>query len=359
MEGCLLAWSLSRSATGGFQLAWPSRDCPSKVLPASRPRTSIKQQRQLSALREPISTTTQDGRSKCFPLPIGMFMERRRTTWNPSERYRRPLPTVALFRLAPTATQMPSTNKAKKRHMRANTFRLPPSPLPAIHSSEARLGQSHHLAGPAWPDGRLAAGLQGAQRQCQAQGPAAVRTAHRGQLCRVPRPPQEPGRRRRDREALQGLQGPVLRCQPPDQGHRDLPGRGRQERRGDQAKGRPRAAGPEQDPYQHPGGPELRGAHRRTYPAPRPGAAVAVPGEGSIADSGRQDDVAAAEPSIDEKTSKLVSKGRWNVPGYKVYTRSSKHKRGRKLTTATGKIWRPLRAIDDMTAPFPLCTLAL
>ncbi|EGZ76650.1 ATP synthase subunit D [Neurospora crassa OR74A] len=29
------------------------------------------------------------------------------------------------------------------------------------------------------------------------------------------------------------------------------------------------------------------------------------------------DEVAAAEPSIDEKTSKLVSKGRWSVPGYK------------------------------------------
>ncbi|KDN61725.1 putative ATP synthase subunit D [Colletotrichum sublineola] len=29
------------------------------------------------------------------------------------------------------------------------------------------------------------------------------------------------------------------------------------------------------------------------------------------------DDVAAAEPSIDEKTSQLVSKGRWSVPGYK------------------------------------------
>jgi hypothetical protein len=33
-----------------------------------------------------------------------------------------------------------------------------------------------------------------------------------------------------------------------------------------------------------------------------------------------QDDVAAAEPSIDEKTAKLVSKGRWTVPGYKVCT---------------------------------------
>lgn len=30
------------------------------------------------------------------------------------------------------------------------------------------------------------------------------------------------------------------------------------------------------------------------------------------------DEVAAAEPSIDEKTAKLVSKGRWDVPGYKV-----------------------------------------
>ncbi|KAH9888666.1 hypothetical protein F4778DRAFT_773480 [Xylariomycetidae sp. FL2044] len=29
------------------------------------------------------------------------------------------------------------------------------------------------------------------------------------------------------------------------------------------------------------------------------------------------DEVVAAEPSIDEKTSKLVSKGRWSVPGYK------------------------------------------
>ncbi|RYO82246.1 hypothetical protein DL764_009642 [Monosporascus ibericus] len=29
------------------------------------------------------------------------------------------------------------------------------------------------------------------------------------------------------------------------------------------------------------------------------------------------EEVAAAEPSIDEKTAKLVSKGRWTVPGYK------------------------------------------
>lgn len=38
-----------------------------------------------------------------------------------------------------------------------------------------------------------------------------------------------------------------------------------------------------------------------------------------VADNGQlQDEVAAAEPSIDEKTNKLVSKGRWVVPGYKV-----------------------------------------
>lgn len=36
-----------------------------------------------------------------------------------------------------------------------------------------------------------------------------------------------------------------------------------------------------------------------------------------------QDDVAAAEPSIDEKTSKLVSRGRWSVPGYKVRFQSA------------------------------------
>jgi len=29
------------------------------------------------------------------------------------------------------------------------------------------------------------------------------------------------------------------------------------------------------------------------------------------------DEIAAAQPEIDEKTSQLVSKGRWSVPGYK------------------------------------------
>ena len=31
-----------------------------------------------------------------------------------------------------------------------------------------------------------------------------------------------------------------------------------------------------------------------------------------------QDDVAAAQPEIDKRTEQLVSKGRWNVAGYKV-----------------------------------------
>ena len=31
-----------------------------------------------------------------------------------------------------------------------------------------------------------------------------------------------------------------------------------------------------------------------------------------------QDEVAAAEKSIDEKTTQLIAKGRWMVPGYKV-----------------------------------------
>lgn len=94
-------------------------------------------------------------------------------------------------------------------------------------------------------------------------------------------------------------------------------------------------------------------------------------GQDKNADSELQDEVATAEPSIDEKTAKLVSKGRWSVPGYKVryfilssllyvcaiprFTDKSRH--------TTGKIRRPLRTIDSIalahTVPFPLCTLAL
>lgn len=38
--------------------------------------------------------------------------------------------------------------------------------------------------------------------------------------------------------------------------------------------------------------------------------------------NGLQDEVAAAEKSIDEKTTQLIAKGRWMVPGYKVRSTS-------------------------------------
>jgi hypothetical protein len=41
-----------------------------------------------------------------------------------------------------------------------------------------------------------------------------------------------------------------------------------------------------------------------------------------------QDDVAAAQPQIDERTAQLVSKGRWNVPGYKVRLSKTTHSSG-------------------------------
>lgn len=77
------------------------------------------------------------------------------------------------------------------------------------------------------------------------------------------------------------------------------------------------------------------------------------------ADGFLQDDVAAAEPSIDEKTSKLVSRGRWGVPGYKVRPPAALPCSQFLLTWVTGKIRRPLRAIEDKDCTFPLCTLAL
>ena len=73
----------------------------------------------------------------------------------------------------------------------------------------------------------------------------------------------------------------------------------------------------------------------------------------------RQDEVAAAEPSIDEKTSKLVSKGRWSVPGYKVRSCLSMVFDCFANRYTIGKIRRSLHSIDGPTYPFPLCTLAL
>lgn len=76
------------------------------------------------------------------------------------------------------------------------------------------------------------------------------------------------------------------------------------------------------------------------------------------------DDVAAANPLIDEKTAQLVSKGRWSVPGYKVrgdllgdcplLVRSSTDNR-------TGEVWRPGPAMSGLRVSCPflvrMCTL--
>lgn len=79
------------------------------------------------------------------------------------------------------------------------------------------------------------------------------------------------------------------------------------------------------------------------------------------ANSKSQDDVAAAEPSIDIKTAQLVERGRWEVPGYKVrlppfpFSRPPLA-RGCPSTTlfctnqsplTIGKIRRSLRGIDN------------
>ncbi len=79
------------------------------------------------------------------------------------------------------------------------------------------------------------------------------------------------------------------------------------------------------------------------------------------------DEVAAAEPSIDEKTAKLVSKGRWSVPGYKVRSPSSPFFPTPPLpnwsNNPIGEVWRPGAAISaqsflSLFASFILCTLA-
>lgn len=87
------------------------------------------------------------------------------------------------------------------------------------------------------------------------------------------------------------------------------------------------------------------------------------------------DEVAAAEPSIDEKTAKLVSKGRWAVPGYKVRSLLSNYlpkQDGQALSrpflfianNPTGEVRRPGPAISDMPISaiffpsFHMCTLA-
>lgn len=58
-----------------------------------------------------------------------------------------------------------------------------------------------------------------------------------------------------------------------------------------------------------------------------------------------QDEVAAAEKSIDEKTTQLISKGRWMVPGYKV---RGSFVRGTRLSSTDTLYRRSL-------ATWPLC----
>jgi hypothetical protein len=67
--------------------------------------------------------------------------------------------------------------------------------------------------------------------------------------------------------------------------------------------------------------------------------------------------VAAAQPEIDEKTSQLVSKGRWSVPGYKVCFVSLWIRRiAGCVNYFTGEIRRPLDTVDD-TSNSSLCIL--
>ena len=55
----------------------------------------------------------------------------------------------------------------------------------------------------------------------------------------------------------------------------------------------------------------------------------------------------AANPEIDERTSQLVSKGRWQVPGYKVCgTDTSPLCLYYSLTMSTGKIWRSVCSLE-------------
>jgi hypothetical protein len=75
-----------------------------------------------------------------------------------------------------------------------------------------------------------------------------------------------------------------------------------------------------------------------------------------------KDEIAAARPDIDEKTAQLVSKGRWEVPGYKVRLRQSRHCLIRCATSDTciGEIWRSVITIDECYHfPFPFYSVLL
>ena len=75
------------------------------------------------------------------------------------------------------------------------------------------------------------------------------------------------------------------------------------------------------------------------------------------------DEVAAAEPSIDEKTTKLVTKGRWSVPGYKVrvYCRlTATSCQTEMLTLLIGEVRRSFCPLSvPSVSPIFSCTLVL
>lgn len=77
------------------------------------------------------------------------------------------------------------------------------------------------------------------------------------------------------------------------------------------------------------------------------------------ANPGLQEDVAAAEPQIDERTSQLVSKGRWQVPGYKVRENSCQLIHEAKLKFDAGEIRRSLSSLDYCSVPLTISNLEL
>jgi hypothetical protein len=80
---------------------------------------------------------------------------------------------------------------------------------------------------------------------------------------------------------------------------------------------------------------------------------VSAGGNGMDGAKSLQDEIAAAEPQIDEKTSQLVSKGRWMVPGYKVCI-FGEDKCWMNTDKFTGEIRRPFHSIDNDLATFPM-----
>jgi len=56
----------------------------------------------------------------------------------------------------------------------------------------------------------------------------------------------------------------------------------------------------------------------------------------------------AARPDIDQRVEQLVSKGRWQVPGYKARTLHLLLRQYSLLTTIAGEIRRPFRVVEEV-----------